>query len=116
MKQTHCEYIVWHGLPILRKEIARSMINNFGLIEKEAAEKLGIIPAAVSQYLSGKRGKIDITDAKILYEINISTERIINQGNGAVVTEICRLCKFFSSKRLFSFIHEAIKDERYYSK
>lgn len=78
MKQTSCEYVVWHGLPVLRKEIARCMINDFGLNEKEAAEKLGITPAAVSQYLSGKRGKIEITATMALKEINTSTERIIN--------------------------------------
>ena len=65
MKQTPCEYIVWRGLPVLRKEIARSMIDNFGLSQTEAAQRLGLSPAAVSQYLSGKRGKIDITDVEI---------------------------------------------------
>ena len=101
MKQTPCEYVVWYGLPVLRREIARCMINDFGLNEKEAAGKLGITPAAVSQYLSGKRGKIDITDAMVLKEINISTERIINHGNGTVVPEICRLCKLFTSRGIF---------------
>ena len=110
MKQTPCEYIVWYGLPVLRKEIARSMINDFGLNEKKAAKKLGVSQAAVSQYLSGKRGKIDIIDVEILHEINRSAERIINQGNGAVVSEICRLCKFFSSKELFPFICDSCKD------
>jgi uncharacterized protein len=101
MKYTPCEYIVWHGLPVLRKELAKSMINDFGLNEKESAEKLGITPAAVSQYLSGKRGNSDITDLAILEEINLSAERIISNGNGAVVTEICRLCKLFTSKGVF---------------
>jgi predicted transcriptional regulator len=110
MKQTPCEYVLWHGLPVLRKEIARCMINDFGLNEKEAAEKLGVSPAAVSQYLSGKRGKIDITDAKVLHEIHISTKRIINQGDGTVVSEICRLCKFFSYKKVFPFICESCED------
>jgi len=116
MKQTPFEYVVRHGLPVLRKEIARCMINDFGLNEKEAAEKLGITPAAVFQYLSGKRGKINVTDVEVLHKINISTERIVNQGDGTVVSEICRLCKFFSSKRLFPFTSDSCKDESYYSK
>jgi len=110
MKRTPCEYIVWHGLPVLRKEIAKSMIHNFGLNEKEAAEKLGVTPSAISQYLNGKRGKIDITDNEVLHEINISAKRIVNQGNGIVVSETCRLCKLFSSKKLFPFICESCKD------
>ena len=60
MKQTPCEYMMWNGLPVIRKEIAESMINNFGLNQKEAAKKLGVTPAAVCQYLSKKRGKIKI--------------------------------------------------------
>ena len=86
------------------------MINDFSLNEKEAAEKLGVSPAAVSQYLSGKRGKINVNDVEVLNEINISAKRIIDQGNGIVVPEICRLCKIFSSKNLFPFICESCKD------
>jgi predicted transcriptional regulator len=110
MKQTPCEYIVWHGLPVLRKEITRCMINDFGLREREAAEKLGVTPAAVSQYLSGKRGKVNINDPEVLHEINISTERIIYNGAGTVVPELCRLCKLFSKKNLFTFICEFCED------
>ncbi len=99
MKHTPCEYIVWHGLPVLRKELAKSMINDLGLNEKESAEKLGITPAAVSQYLSGKRGNSDITDVVLLEEINLSAERIVNNGNGFGVPEICRLCKLLYIKR-----------------
>jgi len=110
MKQTPCEYIVWHGLPVLRKEIARCMINDFGISEKESAEKLGVTPAAVSQYLNGKRGKINITDVEVLHEINISAERIIYNGTRTVVPELCRLCKLFSTKNLFTFICKYCED------
>jgi len=48
----------WNGLPVIRREIAESMINKFGLSQKEAALKLGVTPAAVCQYISKKRGKI----------------------------------------------------------
>jgi hypothetical protein len=86
------------------------MINDFGLKENEAAYKLGVTPAAVSQYLKGKRGKSNITDVEVLHEINISAERIINNGSGTVAPELCRLCKVFSSKNLFTFICEYCKD------
>jgi len=110
MKQTPCEYIVWNGLSVLRKEITKCMINDFGISKKEAAKKLGITPAAVSQYLSGKRGNVNITDIEVLYEIKRSTERIINQKNEVVQLEICRLCKFFASKKLFPFICDFCED------
>ena len=101
MKHTPCEYIVWNGLPIIRKEIAVSMIDDYGLSQKETAEKLGISPAAVSQYLSGKRGKMNIVDEELCKQINISAKRIIQQGDGLLVSETCRLCKILTSKNLF---------------
>ena len=109
MNQIPCEYIVWHVLPILRKEIAKSMIKDFGLNEKQAAENLDLTPAAVSQYLSGKRGKIDITDDKVINQIKISTERILNQGTEIIVPEICRLCKKKKTKNLTKYICEDCK-------
>ena len=58
MQRTYCEYMMWNGLPVIRREIAESMINKYGLNQKEAAKKLGVTPAAVCQYVSKKRGKI----------------------------------------------------------
>ena len=103
MKQTPCEFIVWHGLPIIRKGLIESMINDHGLNQSESAEKLNISPAAVSQYLSGKRGKINITDKEIIKEFNSSAERIIKVGDDILVSEICKLCRLLISKKFFSF-------------
>ena len=112
MKHTPCEYIVWNGLPLLRKEIVKSMINDFGLSQKETAEKIGITHAAVSQYLSGKRAKIDIINEDVLKEINKSTERIIQIGEEAMTSETCRLCKIFSSKKIFPLICDYCKNKK----
>ena len=101
MKRTPCEYMMWNGLPVIRKEIAESMITNYGLTQKEAAEKLGVTPAAVCQYLSNKRGKIKITDETVLQEINRSAERIIEQKDRVLVSETCRICKTLMEKQVF---------------
>ena len=93
MLETPCESMKWEGLPIIRKEIVKSMINEFGLNQKQAAEKLNLTPAAVCQYLSKKRGKISIIEDEILTEINNSAGKIIEQGEMIVTREICRLCK-----------------------
>jgi predicted transcriptional regulator len=89
---------MWNGLPVIRKEIAESMITNFGLSQKEAAEELGITPAAICQYLSHKRGNIKIDDEELTKEINISAERIFNNTNANIVEETCRICKIFRIK------------------
>lgn len=103
MLKTPCEYMQWHGLPIIRKEIVKSLINNFGLNQKEVAEVLGLTPAAISQYLSRKRGKINIVNTDILSEINISAEKIINHGPAIVTSEICRICCILRKHGMLSF-------------
>lgn len=111
MKRTTCEYMMWNGLPVIRREIAESMINNFGLSQKETAEKLGVTPAAICQYVSRKRGNLEITDKDILIEIKISAERIINNGNDNVIPETCRICKILRSKDTFSLVCNSCNGE-----
>jgi len=102
MKRAPCEYMIWNGLPVIRKEIAENMITNFGLNQKEAAEKLGVTPAAISQYLSNKRGNVTIDDEELLKEITLSAGRILNKTDATVIEETCRICKLFMKKGIFS--------------
>lgn len=103
MLKTSYEEMHWKGLPIIRKELVKSMITNFGLSQKEAAERLGITPAAVSQYLSKKRGRIGIVNNEILFEIDYSAEKIINEGETVVSYEICRICRILLKNGILSF-------------
>ena len=98
MEQTPCEHMIWTGLPVIRKELAKSMIQSYGLTQREAAEKLGITPSAVCQYLSHKRAKTNMIDHQILSEINISAKRIIENGSTSVIPETCRLCRLFKQR------------------
>ena len=102
----------WNGIPVIRKEIAESMTKNFGLNQKETAEKLGITPAAVSQYLSKKRGKTKIIDQDILIEINTTAERIIMYDNVNIVSETCRICQILRSKGIFPPPLDSCDDEK----
>jgi len=103
MKRTPCEYLLWNLLPAIRSEIARCMVNDFGLIQKEAAEKLEIQPAAVCMYLSDKRGKSNFKNKILLDEIKVSAKNIIEDEKKDIVIETCRLCKLMKSKGLFPF-------------
>jgi len=111
MNHTPCEYIVWHGLPVIRKEIVRSLVNDYGLTQRQSARLIGITPSAVSQYLSGKRGKIDIVDKEVLDEIKKSAGKIIEDGEDAFLTETCKLCKMLSSKEIFPYICDFCRGE-----
>ena len=101
MKRTTCEHMMWNGLPVIRREIAESMINDYGLSQKETAEKLGLTPAAVCQYVSRKRGKIPITNENVLEEIKVSAKKIIKNGDGHIIKETCRICKILRSSDMF---------------
>jgi len=112
MKRTPCEYILWNGLPVIRKEIAESMMSDFGLNQKEAAEKLGMTPAAVCQYLSKKRGNTAIDNEELLKEISLSAERIIRDKEADVVEETCRICRLFMEKGVFPSACTACSPEK----
>ncbi len=103
MKQTPCEFMMWNGLPVIRRVIAESMINNYNLSQRETAEKLCVTPAAICQYVSKKRGNIKIIDKQILSEIDISAEKIINNGPNQIVQETCRICTLIRQREIFSF-------------
>jgi len=95
--------MMWNGLPVIRREIAECMINDFGLSQKEAAEKLGVTPAAICQYLSRKRGKQNNIN-KIMYtEITVSAERIIKHNGSSLIEETCRICKVMKKKGVHPF-------------
>jgi len=106
MRRTPCEYMLWNGIPTIRKELAETMIKRFGLSQRQVAEKLGITPSAVCQYLSKKRGKTDIFDDTIIQEIIISAERIIKNNDSYVITETCRICKLVQKNKKFSHLYE----------
>jgi len=99
-------------IPAIRSEIARSMVNDFGLNQKEAAAKLEITPAAVSQYLADKRGNIKIREKKIINEIPVSAENIIKDENIDLIKETCRLCKIIKSRGLFPFSNSKTMDKK----
>lgn len=107
MKRTTCEYMMWNGLPVIRKEIASSMIGDYGLSQKETAEILGITPAAVCQYISKKRGNTDVSDEIVLKEIKLSAKTIINNGGKNVLSETCRICKILREKPHFELFCRA---------
>ena len=106
-----CEIIVWQILPSIRRELARRLIQDFGLSQKESAEKLKVTPAAICQYISKKRGKNQIDDIDLLEEIKKSSEIIINKGEKSIIIEICRICKLMRERDLISFSCENCKDD-----
>jgi uncharacterized protein len=112
MRRTPCEYMLWNGIPTIRKELAEMLIKHYGLSQRQTAEKLGITPSAVCQYLSKKRGKTDFLDETILEQITISAERILHNGDTIVVFETCRICQLVQKSKEFLILSEESQDEK----
>ena len=59
---TPTEMLYWEVLPALRCEMVKCL-KECNLSQKDIAQLLDITPSAVSQYLKGKRGKLEFTDS-----------------------------------------------------
>ena len=70
------ELEVWYILPAIRKEVAKILIEDYEMKQKEVAEILGITDAAVSQYLSSKRAAELKFPKEELKKIKISADKI----------------------------------------
>ena len=106
MHKVPCECMIWRGLPTIKKEITKCIIDNFGKNQREAAKLMGITPAAVCQYMANKRARIKIVDENVKIEIEVSAARIVKNGSSSVIPEICRICKIMKSNAKTSLIFE----------
>jgi predicted transcriptional regulator len=87
----HCDTMVRNLLPPMRAEMISRLVQKQGLSQSDAAKRVGITRAAVSQYMSKKRG---------VSEGRISSERdsLIDRWALAVVTgesdiNLCDVCQ-----------------------
>lgn len=92
-----CETITWYVLPAVRRGLAVAMISKYDMYQKDVAKFLGVTDAAVSQYLSRKRGNVDF-DGIGKKEFEESAGNIVS--GAPAEKEICRLCKFLVSEGL----------------
>jgi hypothetical protein len=49
--------MIWDGLPSIKKELTKCIIDTFGFTQIETAKLMGITPAAICQYMKKKKGK-----------------------------------------------------------
>ncbi|MCP8321973.1 MAG: hypothetical protein H3Z52_13725, partial [archaeon] len=54
--RTPCEVVVKYMLPAFRSSVAKVLINEYHLSQVAVAEHLGTTQAAISHYISSKRG------------------------------------------------------------
>ncbi len=105
------EVEVWYVIPALRRELAKNLIE-LGLTQKEIAKKLNLTEPAVSQYLSGKRGKDINFSTPVLSQIKISAKKIKSStAKNTVSGEIVRITNYIRKTCLCN-IHKGLDKGR----
>jgi len=95
-----CEFIAKYVIPSLRREIVRILSEEYGMSNREIARTLDLTDAAVSQYLSDKRGKAFELDKNVMAMVKQSAERIARRET-TIDEEICRICEDIKERRSF---------------
>ncbi|MCG8344362.1 MAG: helix-turn-helix domain-containing protein [Chlorobiales bacterium] len=93
-----CERAVWYNLPQIRADIASGLVKT-GMTQSQAAKKLGVTPAAVSQYLNKKRGQQTVKSKSYLEEIRVAVEKISNGASAEELKDIvCNCCQIITEE------------------
>lgn len=87
----HCDTMVRNLLPPMRAEMVSRLVQKQGLSQSDAAKRLGVTRAAVSQYMSRKRGAGEVT-------LSTELDVMIDRWALAVVTgesdiNLCDVCQ-----------------------
>jgi uncharacterized protein len=87
----HCDTLVRKMLPGMRAEMVSRLVMERGLSQSETARRLGVTRAAISQYVSKKRGG---TDVQFSSEISAIIDRwafAVDTGESDI--NLCDVCK-----------------------
>ncbi len=104
-----CQITQWYLLPAISAEMVKELKKN-GIKQAEIARLLGVTPAAVSQYVKGKRGKRVGLPQEILKRISSTAKRISSRGitEDELSREICELCITARRSRTMCEFHQKL--------
>jgi predicted transcriptional regulator len=96
----HCDTLVRRLLPTLRAEMVSRLVNERGLSQSEAAKRLGVTRAAISQYVSRKRGSSEVVFSSEISAIIDRWALAVDTGESDIT--LCDVCKC-AKKKLSGF-------------
>ncbi|MBI2647099.1 hypothetical protein HYW99_01360 [Candidatus Woesearchaeota archaeon] len=107
------EIEVRYILPAIRRELARTFIQEHKLSQKESANILGLTEAAVSQYQHSKRAKQVVFSDSVINEVRISADRILadKTSKQRLLAEMYRICNLATVKQILCDIHRSQSKE-----
>jgi len=101
-----CEDVAQYLLPIFRSLVAKKLIEEYGFTQVEVAESLGTTQAAISQYITSKRGRTGVGKFKeSLPKIQVlasKTAKKIVAGkvrNDEAMSSFCKICRSLQEEK-----------------
>lgn len=94
-----CDTLVRSLLPRMRAEMVYRLVNERGISQSEVSKRLGISRAAISQYMSRKRGsnREDLPDN--LEQVIERWVSAVASGEGAItICDVCRSAEFAGNR------------------
>lgn len=103
MKSMPQEIEVWYLIPGIRRELAKFLVEDYKMNQKDVSKILGITESAVSQYIKNKRGN-EMKFSKEDIQLIKNSAKQIAVNRAEAVREIYNLCvKFRGSESLCEF-------------
>ncbi len=91
MVKQPCEIIVNFVLPCIRANLAKELVD-MGVRQSEVSKMLNLTPAAVSQYISGKRGYAVDFESEDAEKVRELAEEMIEGDVKNFGQRICSIC------------------------
>ncbi len=95
-----CEIIGWTVLPSMRRELTIYLVKEKNFSRKKVCKVLDLTPSALSQYLSGKRGKGTKLTKKQKQKIHEMGDYLIKgkKSTKKLIEKSCEICKAMRGK------------------
>jgi len=108
-----CEIVVKYVLPAFRSLVARELIEEYGLSQVAAAEKLGTTQAAISHYVYSKRGDKRIRQLEAVSSVQSAAREVARDladrelsATDAMI-RFCKLCAALRDSDVICELHQA---------
>lgn len=98
------ELEVWYLLPAIRRELAKELLR-LGMNQSDAAKKLGMSRATITQYVKSKRAKKITFDRQTLAEIKRCAKSLYSQSP-CIIEQMQRISKIAKQNKLLCKMHK----------
>ncbi|MGA3193087.1 MAG: hypothetical protein ABSD73_11360 [Candidatus Bathyarchaeia archaeon] len=103
-----CVVVVQYVLPAVRVLIMRELMEKYDMRKTDAAAKMKLTPAAITQYVKGDRGAMlvsEVTKSEEAMGILSELCKVLVKGTApeeAVIEKLCKACMTLRSKGICS--------------